>query len=219
MSVYLSFSSLNQIHNSAHEYLNKVMGVEVPENRFLTEGKVGERIITAHVSGTPNEKIKFLTCSFPVIEEVQFDDRLRFKKEINVRGTHYIIQGFADGLNPDLKTRLEIKLSSTPWSLGKFRKSMQRKMYTFLDNGEYKVDYLITGPRDPEKWDKNTLTLSRLEVDPQDPKDAEEWLMKGIERMENLADIMAERGPSTGLNEQGKCVNKFCLYGVNCRYK
>lgn len=195
------------------------MGVEVPDNIFLKEGKDGERIITAHVSGKKKDpRISYITNVFPIIEEKQFDDRLRFKKTVIAEGTEYIVQGFADGLNLESLERLEVKLSSAPWSLSKFQKSMQRKMYIWLDDGKYKHDYLITGSRDPNVWDKQKLEISHIETTPKDGQDAFEWLMKGIQRLKDIKSIMDSGDPSTGLVD-GVCANRYCLYGVNCQFK
>lgn len=195
------------------------MGAVVPENIYLKEGKAGEIIITGHLSGKKADKrIEYLDLSFPIVEEKQFDDRLRFKKTITVDGIEYLIQGFADGLNPKVSTRLEVKLSSTPWSLGRFEKSYQRKMYIWLDNGKYKTDYLITGLRDPNTWATQKLQVSRIQTTPKDGQDAFEWVMKGIERLKNAKEIMASGDKSTGLVD-GRCISPFCLYGVNCQFK
>jgi hypothetical protein len=219
MKIYLSYSSLNQLHNSSHEYLNKLLGAEVPEIIYLTEGKVGHRIIQAHVSGKKKDsRLSYLNITFPIVEERDFDDRLRFVKTLNLGGVEYIFQGFADGLNPYLKQRLEIKLSSTPWSIGKFEKSYQRKLYVWFDK-TYKDDYLITGPRDPNVWDKQKLELMHLSPTDKDVKDAEDWVMKGIALLKDIKTAIKNREKSSGLSQDGKCINRWCLYSYNCQFK
>jgi len=194
----LSYTSLNNIHNG-HEWLNKQMGIPVPDYPFLKEGKEAHRIIQGHLSGkNPHLYLKDLKITFPIVEEKDFDEKCKF--EFNVT-PNYTIFGFVDGLDPDNKRILEIKTSSNNWSISKFADSMQRKIYglAFLD---YKETFLVTGSKDPEKWVANPPKIFSVPITANDREDAKAWIAKAI--------AILEKGDFTGgLDENGKCTGCF----------
>ena len=197
--IRLSYTSLNNLHNG-HEWLNKQMGIPVPDYPFLTAGKDAHRIIQDHVSGKKKDKrLKHIEINFPIVEEVDFDERCKFVFKMD----GYEIMGFIDGLDKKNKRFLEIKTSSTPWSMSKFKNAMQRKLYSLaLHDLGYKEAYLITGSKDPEEWESNPPKLYSLEITEKDRSDASQWILQGINILES--------GKFTGgLDNEGFCEGCF----------
>lgn len=206
--IKLSYSSLTNLHNG-HEWINKQMGIPVPDYDFLREGTEGHRLIQAHLSGkNPHKYLKDLKVNFPIVEEKDFDANCKFSFEMETTKDKYEITGFIDGLDPKNKRFLEIKLSSTNWSMAKFRDAIQRKIYA-LALPDYKEAYLVTGSKDPEKWKSDPPKLYGLDLTDQDRQDARAFIIEGIE--------ILEKGDFTGgLDENGKC--KGCFWNMD-RYK
>ena len=197
----LSYSSLNSIHQG-HEWLNKQMGIQVPRYPFLDQGKDAHRIIQRHVSGIEKDpRLSHIECEFPIVEEVDFDKRCQF--QFNVSGG-YTIFGYVDGKDQANMRLLEIKTADKPWSLLKFEKSMQRKLYA-LAHPMYEEAYLITGNKQVEKWGSEPLKLYSLSLTERDRLDAQAWIAKGI--------AILESGEFTGgLDENGRCTG--CFYNM-----
>ena len=195
--IRLSYTSLSYLHEG-HPWINKMMGIPVPPYKFLTEGKKAHRIIQDHVSGKKKDKrLKHIEIEFPVGEEKDFDERCRFT--FNFSG--YEVMGFIDGLDRENGRFLEIKTSSTAWSMKKFRDAMQRKLYALSDSG-LKEAYLITGSKDPDGWESNPLKLYSIKIKQSDRNQAIDWIAKGIKILES--------GDFTGgLDEDGKCTGCF----------
>lgn len=195
--IRLSYSSLSNLHNG-HEWLNKQMGIPVPDYPFLKEGTDGHRIIQLHVSNSvKNKDLNNIKEYFPVVEEVDYDARCRFSFEVD----GYEIMGYYDGRDKDYKKTLEIKLSSSPWSMQKFKESMQRKLYALSDK-RIEKQFLVTGPRDREKWGDNPLKIYSLTPTDKDREAALDWIRQGI--------AILEKGDFTGgLDETGHCTGCF----------
>lgn len=203
--IKLSYSSLNNLHNG-HEWLNKQLGIPVPDYPFLTEGKEAHRIIQEHISGkTINPLLKDIKMTFPIVETKDFDENCKFSFSWNGFDGKYEIFGFVDGYDPGNKRLLEIKTSTNGWSITEFRDSMQRKLYAlaFL---EYKEFILITGSKNLEKWKTNPPKLYSLTISDKDRQEAMDWVNKGIGILES--------GDFTGgLDENGKC--KGCFWNMD----
>ncbi len=224
--VKLSFTSLSALHNG-HEWLNKQMGIKVPEYPFLKEGKDDHRLVQDHVSGKKkHEHLSQIKESFPIVEEVDYDKRCEFEFSFNKvlidYGIHetlkdvYMIRGFYDGRVGNYSKTMEGKFSSTPWSMGKFEKDNQRKIYA-LSNEGIKEQFLITGHRDVEKWKIEPPKIyGPFKPTKQDKLDAIDWIMEGIKILES--------GDFTGgLDEDGKCTDCFWNMGryrdiANCNF-
>ena len=205
----LSFSSLNMLHEASHQWANKMMGIKVPDYPFLKEGKDAHRIIQDHVSGKKiHPFLKHIKIKFPVVEEVDFDERCKFSFPVKTDKGECEIMGFYDGLDIKKGRLLEIKTSSTPWSLGKFRKSMQRKIYG-LSNFKIKEAFLITCPRNPDDWERNNPKLYSILFRASDYREATKWIFDGI-------NIILKGDFTGGLDEDGKCTG--CFYGQNCSF-
>jgi len=205
----LSFSSLNMLHEASHQWTNKMMGIKIPDYDFLREGKEAHRLIQLHVSGKKKHKyLKHIEIKFPIVEEVDFDERCRFSFPVKTDKGEYEIIGFYDGLDIKNHRILEIKSSSTPWSLGKFHSSMQRKLYG-LSNFKIKEAFLITGSRNPDDWEKNPPKIYSIPFKPRDYSEATKWIFDGI-------NIILKGDFTGGLDEDGKCTG--CFYGKNCSF-
>lgn len=212
--IRLSYTSLNNLMNG-HEWLNRQMGIKIPEYPFLKEGNEAHRIIQDHVSGrVPSDLLKHIKVSFPIVEEISDEkdpnywkakEKCKFSKTI---GDKYEIYGFIDGINEEEKKFLEIKSSSDLWSISKFKNAMQRKIYAWA-RPEYKEAYLITGQKDPSLWEKEPPKLYSLQNTDQDREEAENWILEGIK-------ILEVGVFNKGLDENGKCMG--CFWNM-ARYK
>jgi len=214
--IQLSYSTLNMIYQSSHNWLNKQMGIKPEERPEWEVGKKIHRIIQDHVSGKKlHLNLKHIKHTFPVVEEVDFDERCKFNFDCNFAGkdikNKYNIIGFIDGLDPENKRFLEIKSSDPLWSVGKFQNTMQRKVYA-LAKPEFTEAVLITCTKKIENWDRVPAKIFKVPLTDQDRKEARDWILGGIR--------IIESGEFTGgLDENGKCTNPWCYFGKNCQFK
>lgn len=220
MKMRFSYSTINsclQPENS-HNWLNKmVFKKKVPDQWYFTAGKEGHRIIQDHVSGIKlNPKLGHIQKKYPLVETKDFDEKMKFSLTIE----DYEFIGFYDGLNDQELDMLEVKLSGNPWSLQKFKNSMQRKIYG-LSKPKYKTATIITGGLKPEEWNgdhpnemlRTNPSVMSLPFTDAERKEAMEWIIAGIRVFEN-GDF------SGGLDENGRCtLGKFCNYGKNCHFQ
>lgn len=197
--VRLSYTSLNNIHNG-HEWVNKQMCIPVPDYPFLKEGKEAHRIIQDHVSGKiRHEFLSHIKINFPVVEEKDFDERCQFTIPINDK---YEVFGYVDGKDKENKRFLEIKSSSTLWSMKQFSDAMQRKIYA-LSEPDFTEAYLITGSKDPEVWKNEAPKMFSVPLTQNDRDEALEWIMEGIRLLET------GEYKKIGLDETGHCQGCF----------
>jgi hypothetical protein len=195
---------------NGHEWINKMLGIPVPAYPFLNEGKNTHRLIQRHVAGIEKHPfLKHIEIEFPIVEEKDFDERCKFSFNLKeLKGypnppvkEEYEIFGFADGLDGENGRLLEIKSSSTPWSMTKFRDAMQRKIYA-LAFPDFTEAYLITGSKDPAKWEKEPPKLYSVPLTKEDREEAYDWIVKGIQILES-GDFKG------GLDEEGFCTGCF----------
>ena len=230
--VRLSFSSLSLIHEHPHCWLNKMMGITQPENKYMTAGKEAHKIIQAHVSNKHRDsRLNYIEYAFPVVEEKNFDERCGFtftlkptssakkdlfSKELTVTSGVYLsklskeyeIRGFYDGLDIENGRLLEIK---TPeWAMSKFATSYQRKLYA-LSNRKFTEAVLITGTGDTTRWGIEPPKVYTVPMTAQDRADARDWILKGISILES-GDLQTDL-------VDGKCVDYRCYWGENCQFK
>ena len=193
------------LNGISHEWVNKQMGIKVPDYPFLKEGKEAHRIIQEHVLGRKiHPDLKNIKVHFPLVEEKDFDERLAFSFFITFDEDEYEIRGFYDGLDLKNGRILEIKSSSNPWSLSKFQASMQRKIYG-LSNINLKEAYLITCAKNVDKWKYSPPKLLSVPYTEKDREEADGWIIEGIETLRD--------GKFTGgLDENGKCTG--CFYNM-----
>lgn len=162
-----------------------------------------------------------IDISFDIVEEKDRDERTffefnlrekmaEFKQESSFKND-YVVVGYYDGLNADKTRFLEIKTSSNPWSIGKFKRSFQRKIYA-LSNTNLKEAYLITCGRKISDWILKKPKIYKLKITEQDYIDALSFI--------NNAVALLEKGDFRGgLNENGVCDSYGCYYGKNCQFK
>lgn len=183
--------------------------IEVPERPEWENGKRLHRIIQDHFSGKkPVETLKHLDFKFPVVEEKDFDPRCKFYFKVNEK---YGVVGYLDGFSMADKTMLEIKTGNPMWTVGKFAKSMQRKIYA-IGRPELTVMIGVTAYNKDDEWNVFQPKAFILEQTDKDREEAMEWILKGIE-------IIESGSFKGGLDENGKCVDFNCQYGYNCQFK
>jgi hypothetical protein len=210
--IHLSFSTIDKClqPENSHNWINKYV-LKIPQevNHFMTDGQAGHEIIQGHVSGKmPDPRIKYIKDVFPIVEEKRFDERCKFSFMID----EYEIIGFFDGLNEKIKKDLEIKLTATtPWTLSRFQKSIQRKIYK-LARPDLGSTILITGSTNPELWKTEKLKRFEVAATKQDAIDAEKWIRAGIK-------VLEDGDYNGGLDEDGRCNLFRCPWGENCHFK
>lgn len=204
----LSYSTINMLYTAPHNWLNRQMQVQVPDNEYFKNGKRLHRIIQDHLSSKViNENLKHINYGFEIVEEKEFDDRCRIEIKID---DEYIVTGFVDGLDPKTKRIAEIKTAGKMWTIGDFVKSNQRKVYA-LAKPDFTQFIGITALSDELEWPTTPPKVYPIELTEQDRKDALEWIKGGI--------AILEKGDFKSDLVDGKCVNRFCLYGNNCLFK
>lgn len=207
----LSFSTMRLLHECPHNYVNKISGIKQPESPALIEGKLAHRIMQDHVSGTKiHPALEHMDLHFPVVERVDFDPNCKFEVPF---GDHSIF-GFVDGLdrptNDNPTVILEGKFSSSPWSLGKYKKDPQRKIYGWALR-TVKVAYLITGKRTPDEWADSRVLTRKVKYVEKDYADAEEWMSEAIRKI-NEKDFYGDL-------VDGKCIDPRCYWAERCMFK
>ncbi len=205
--MYFSYSTLNFLHTHSHCWINRMMGIKAEQNASMKKGIDGHEIIQRHVGGIKSDpRIEYLTEQFPIVEP---KDKESCKFVFQFMG--YDILGFLDGDDPDNKRFLEIKLSSSPWSLKQFKDAVQRKIYA-LAKPEYTSATLITGSLYPDEWPGKRLKVIQVPLTDKDREEAKIWMKEGIEVFEN-GDF------NGGLDEDGRCTDPRCPWGNNCHFK
>lgn len=214
MKLQLSYSTINMLYQASHNWLNKQMGLKPEDHDYYHQGKEAHRIIQDHVSNKKiDDRLLHINFLFPIVEEVDFDKRCKFEFPLEVTGlkNEYSMIGFMDGMNNEEKRILEIKISSVPWSVLKFQQLIQRKIYS-LARPDLTETICITGLRDPEQWKTDKPKVFKIPNTDQDRKEAMGWILGGIKIIES-GDFKG------GLDENGKCTDPRCYYGVNCQFK
>lgn len=235
----LSYSTMRLLHECPHNYLNKISDIPQPSNKYFEEGKEAHGILQKHLSGVEvREDLSHLKFHFPIVEKIDSDPDTKFLVPlgndlefidksavclcdfpVNADGTcekcrkpipPYIIFGFFDGLNLEKGQLLEIKTSSTLWSLGKFKNLVQRKIYGWA-MPELTEAILITSARDPGQWQYQPPKAIRVPFTQEDKNDAYDWITKSIQMIQN--------GDFTGDLVNGKCVDPRCYWGDACMFK
>jgi hypothetical protein len=106
---------------------------------------------------------------------------------------------------------LEIKVSNVPWSVIKFQQLFQRKIYA-LARPDFSETIGITAVRNPEQWKLDQPKVYKIPNTNKDRQEARDWILGGIKIIES-GDFKG------GLDENGKCTDPRCYYGVNCQFK
>lgn len=196
-TILLSYSTINELINEPHTWLCKQLGLKRLTTNAMTEGKEAHKVIQAHVSGKVlSEKLKDITVTFPIVEEKERDERCHFTYEID---SEYSIHGYLDGLDPENKRMLEIKTSSTPWSMAKFANLMQWRIYALF--GDFTEAVFITCTRDLLK-----PAVYKMAITEKHKQEALAWIKKGIDIIE-----------SGNFDYTGQGRSFFCNY-INCPF-
>jgi len=203
------------------------MGLKPEERVWWSQGKKAHAIIQAHVSGkTTDPRLAHIKFTFPIVEERDFDKRCKFDFDVRgcltvhtpktledekflMRGEYNLI-GFYDGLDYKNNRFLEIKSSDPLWSVGKFQKAMQRKIYALADPLLSEA-ILITCSKNPDNWVKQPAKIFKVPLTDQDREEASDWITKAIE--------LLEKGNFTGGLEDSVCTDPYCYFGCNCSFK
>ena len=206
--IHFSYSTISDLMVCSHSWINRLMKKKKPWLEAFKLGKEGHRIIQDHIGGIKADpRLEYLTEKFSIVEKTDFDPATKF----NIRVKGYSVIGYLDAHDPEGKKIGEIKLSSSPWSQGKYRESPQRKIYA-LAFPQYTKGILITGQKEPEKWATDHLKVRELDLTAKDREEALAWLTKGIE-------IFEEGDFNGGLDEEGRCTDNRCPYGNNCHFR
>ncbi len=214
--ILLSYSTISNClqPDNSHNWLNKQMGAEVPDNEFFKRGRETHTLIQKHLSQKElNETLlkhkEFINIGkFPIVEERKFDPRCKVVIKINEK---YEVVMYYDALDPEHLRFGEIKAWGEMWTVGKFQSSKQRKIYV-LGNPTFKEAVCITAVPFPDKWEEEVPKVFNIPSTEQDKKDAEKYIEESIKVIEGGV----FKG---GLDENGKCTNRFCYYKENCQFK
>lgn len=209
--ITLSYSTINnclQPENS-HNWLNKQMGMKVPDNIYFEGGRRTEKIITAHISGKLiREDLAHIKTRCSIVAEVEFDPRCKRFMSINDK---YQLFALLDAHEPTTKTLVDVKSGNGKmWSVGQWARSYQRKLYA-LAYPEYDRSVVITALMDDTRWKLEPPKEFNVPSTPKDKEEALEYLHKAIKTI--------EAGDFTGGLTDGKCLNSFCYYKENCQFK
>jgi hypothetical protein len=164
---------------------------------YFGVGKEGHRIIQDHIAGIKkDDRLKDLTCYFPIVEVEKFDPRCKFQFDIDEAS----VIGYFDGRNPEEKRLAEIKISNTLWSIDKYYKSMQRKINVtaFPDHTDC---LLITASHDLSK-----VKTAGVPATDKDRDEAREWIRDTLKIIN-----------SGKFEKEGEAVDcQRCVYQLSC---
>lgn len=211
--INLSYSTLRMLHENSHGWVNRQLGLKVPDNEWFRRGREAEKLVTTQVSRQgitlPQFSKKLDPLYFPVVGQKDFDERLKFEMPLDDK---YTLIGFADGINWEEGKILECK---TPvWNLPKFANSMQRKIYAL---GFPQLETMTMVSCDAKYDERGKLVISDLKVwnqkyTAQDVEDAKNYIKGGI--------AILESGVYTGgLDESGHCADRWCMWQENCHFR
>lgn len=246
--ITLSYSTIEHClqPNNSHNWINKQMGRKVPENEYMREGRRIHKIIQEHISGKVlRNDLSHIKHTFPIVEEVDFDERCHFIKPVLKPG-EVLAKHHADNLRRlgakgvmfarDTELKIYLDSISKYWVHG----------YIDADNPEEKKfgeiksagtmwsigDFVRSNQRRVYAWVKEDykwmIGITAIKYDdkwsetppksypiPLTQKDREQAL-KWIWDAVALIEKGSFKG---GLDENGKCTLKFCNYGDNCAFK
>ena len=194
--IILSYTTINNYHISHHSWLNKMLGVKVPETEAMTSGKVAHQIIQAHCLGKKKS---------PRLSELTWDFTDAEKHILKPYNEKFTLHGYLDLINYASKTIGEIKTSKTPWSQSRFNELVQWKYYSLV-SGFRKVLFITCKP------DLSGLKTFYTAVSDEDIREAEKWVKEAI--------VGIEGGHfKEDLTPDGFCNNPMCPYKENCHFR
>lgn len=189
----LSYTTLNNIHQAPHSYINKIMGVKPPTSEAMNKGKEAHEKLQKHLLG---------------VEKLPIDLDLSFgRSEYHARRDdgEYIYHGYLDCVSFDSKTMVEIKTTGGKlWTLGDFEKHPQGAYYGWV-TGFRKIFYITCD------FELKNIKTYYKEFTEEDIKNSEQWAKEASSKItegklkEDLVD--------------DHCVNFRCPYGSLCLFK
>src|SRR5438270_9212840 len=97
--ILLSYSTINELINCPHTYINKLLGLPRFRTQAMTEGSNAHRVIQGHLSGKLfDERLKDITLRFPIVEKADRDEQTHFTIPFNEK---YFVHGYIDGSDYD----------------------------------------------------------------------------------------------------------------------
>lgn len=203
MKTRLSYSTVKMLHEASHIWVNRMLGIPRVDYPWFQEGRRLHRIVQDHVSGKKTVKaLSEFTDRFPLVEEVDFDPRMKFT--MPYKG-EYELFGFVDGMDKDSMRLLEIK-TGTMFSYQKFLRSMQRKLYQMAFMGYSVVLFTCDHEVTPYKT-YETKPITAAEV-----QEVTRWIDEGIA-------IIESNVFTGGLDASGKCALRYCEQGDKCHFR
>lgn len=192
-NILLSYTTINDLYQSPHSFINKQLGIKKPTNEYMEKGKKCHEEIQNHLRKTAvNPKIQ-LDLDFTTIE-------YHCRKSHNKK---YVFHGYCDAVNFASKTFLEIKsVNSKLWGNSQLESSMQPRYYSWV-TGLRKM-YLYTC-----LFDYSQSKLFYREFTDKDWEQAKKWA-------EGAVDII-EKGDLRSDLVNNKC-NGICPYKQNCHF-
>lgn len=188
------------------------MGLKTFSSPAMEEGKIAHQVIQKHCSGVIPLPILRNIPSFSIVEEKEWDERLKIKFDINEK---YGFHGWVDGLEPSRKDFLEIKSSGTPWTLSRFANLAQWKCYA-LGLPDYKKIFLVNVPRTADLWNDSTIKIFNKDITDIDKQQAWDFINKGISILENISEeVEREMDIKDASNYKGR--SRYCFY-IGCTW-
>lgn len=188
--IVLSYSTLSDLKKLRHTWLNKMMGLPKKPFKFLDEGKAVHNVLLPHMAGvkldprlTKREKdnTPFKLPKLELYEKIDFDPDVKRIFDVNDK---YSFVVFTDGLNLTKKFRVEIKSSSSAWTLSKVRDLIQRKIQG-IAFPETNSSYLVSSARnlDLPGWELSVKVFPAKDTE-KEKEEAWKWIMEGVKILE-----------------------------------
>lgn len=201
-STILSYTTLNNLHEASHTWVNKMLDIKPEQTDAMRCGKLAHKMIQDHVSGVKKMENFNVEWDFPRIE---YHCKLPFNSD-------FLFHGYCDGVNFKTKSFMEIKTSkSTLWSQGEFDRSMQPVYYSYVT--KFPHAFFLTCLFIPQEDGSVLLGPPRKfyrKFEPEEWEKARIWAEEGIK-------IIQSGDYTGGLDKDtGKCLG--CSYGRLCHF-
>lgn len=204
---YLSYSTITEILNVPHSWINKQLGLERFQFGSYEGGEAAHRMLQSHVCGKAINPALGVLPTFDLVEEYGQDERTRVDYFVN---DDFIVTGYIDGYDTKTGNMLEAKsYRTTPWTLGKFVSLVQWRIYALALQQSGKATgkmYGVTMPQELSAWDKKTVRVYEIPIAESDFFVADRYIenaIKIIERIEELAYVETKK----------HCGYKDCPFG------
>jgi len=210
--VRLSYSTIKDLYEMPHTWINKQMGLKTKELPVFEEGKQVQKIIVNHILGKEiNDKIKkreesdktFRLPKFEVMEEEDFDPRLKFEYDFD---DNYYIIGWPDAIDKKHKLIGDVKAYNQGFKASMLRDSMQWRVYSLAHEWAKEVIYISASREfNNPRWAESIKVLS-VEIKDIDRAKAVAWIRGAIKIIES-GDFKLEKN-----DNYKKCLYIGCIY-------